>query len=284
MAYRHADFLDGAVPMRCSICGRRRKFPDEIEQSDDKLFRCLDACSERTALSVDQERAAFRPPPEMNPPALGLGKITPTFLQESQALQAIRIPGWTPTTTFYDDFTILPGDVGSSWTTGLTGTASVSATGGVARLTPGTGHAWIWAPSVVIPDPTGGQFYCRVLFSSPDTATPMDSSPTQDLNIGAQHLIVGAPGGANIFVGARNSISPTRYYLRGASFLSSVYASADQHFVEMWWNGDGSIWASIDSEPPFMSTRGDAQGYVPFVGNIVNAGYRLDLYDAVFMV
>jgi hypothetical protein len=283
MAYRATDYLPGSVPMACSICGRRRKFPDEIEKSDDGRFRCLDACSERTVLSVDKERAAFRPQPEQPPPLFGSPVPARTFLQDSQALQQLRIPGWTPTTTFYDDFTIVPGGVGSSWSVATTGTGTVTApSSGVARFTAGTGSAQSWAPSVSVPQATSGRFYCRARFAFPFTA---EGAVSGLASFGATG-VAGTPSGFATRLGIRSVVSTSRYVLISlASAVSAMYIDANEHIAELWWTGNGRAYACVDSSEPSFLIVPNAFSSTPAAPSIAAAiGSVMDITDFVCMV
>lgn len=57
---RRSDFVNGEVLAACSVCGRRRLFPSQLRYCADRLYRCTDACMEKSALEYDQEIAAYR--------------------------------------------------------------------------------------------------------------------------------------------------------------------------------------------------------------------------------
>jgi len=57
---RQTDFVEGEVLSACSVCGRRRLFPSQLSYCADRLYRCLEACMEKSAFEYDQEIAAYR--------------------------------------------------------------------------------------------------------------------------------------------------------------------------------------------------------------------------------
>ena len=57
---RQTDFVNGEVLSACSVCGRRRLFPSQLTYCPDRLYRCSDACMEKSAFEYDQELAAYR--------------------------------------------------------------------------------------------------------------------------------------------------------------------------------------------------------------------------------
>jgi len=246
MSYADFEATGTSVPFACSICGRRRLFPDQLVYSDDKLFRCTDACDERTAYNVDQQRAAWRAPPEPVPSIGGplpQGEVVTTFLQDSADFRSQVIPGWTPTNTLSDDFAVLPGAVGSSWSTSLSGTGSVmAAPGGGVRLSGGTGFANIYAASFSIPLPTAGRFYCRARFAA--------ATPNGIAGVGVTSTAAGVPSGNRNTVGAVTTLTDVNVRMGSSTYRTDprvyVESSTTFHTTEMWWKGDGYLRFVVD--------------------------------------
>jgi hypothetical protein len=213
---------------------------------DDKKFRCLDACMEKSIMSIDREIAASHYKREA--PPLGIGYASQfdrgtTFLEDAVEHRSLAIPGWTPASQFYDDMTILPGDVGSTWV--LSGGGTVTRPeAGVARLT-GTSltTAIIRAASVVVPDPTAGNTYIAfrarlVSFDAPNGLMLGGSS-----NAGA----------SSVYAAAQYIVSSAFFsgtITAGANFkrlISTVEIEQDSfHLFELWWKQDGYMNVSID--------------------------------------
>ena len=292
MSYADFEATGTSVPFACSICGRRRLFPDQLVYSDDKLFRCTDACDERTAYNVDQQRAAWRAPPEPVPSmsgALPQGEIVTTFLQDAVDRRSQLIPGWTPTTTFQDDFTVLPGAVGSSWSVqaGSGGTVAAPSVG-VARFSASgtSSQADAWIPTVSAA--ATGNFYCAASFSLVSVPT---GSGIALARIGACTLSLGVPSSAAIAAGVRYpSVSASNYiltYIGSRNAISTVHMDAGvSHLAEMWWRGNGRVWAAIDGEVPISIVPAVATPWVALISAFATSGgaVSFDVTDYVAMV
>lgn len=274
----HGDFVPGATYLTCTICGRRRKFPDELTVGEDRKFRCRDACDEKTILSIDREIAASHYKREA--PPLGIGFASQfeneeTFLEKVAHRLQIVHPGWTPTTTFHDDFTIVPGGVGSSWTNTLSGTAAITAPSvGVARFAPGTGTALSAVTSVTVPNVTAGKFYSAASFrfasASISSLAGFGVRGTSGVRIALGHVL---SSNAVFFVVAHNPPLITS--------ALSVEIDQGEHFGEMWWNGDGVVRTAIDGAPVrhlSLSTVGFTGTPLPTIFTTTN-GVILDVTD-----
>jgi hypothetical protein len=186
---------------------------------------------------IQSYRASAREEVDTGAGLLPRGEIPFTFLQTAQQRQAQLIPGWTPTTTFYDDFTIVPGGVGSSWTNTLSGTATISAPSvGVARFTPGTGTAHSMVTSITVPAANTGRFYSVAKIQ---LATIASASGGVGVRGNA-----GSPAGE--LVAVRASVPAAAPFFRLASSQASVPVvtspveiDVSTHTLELWWNGDG---------------------------------------------
>ena len=273
MAYASVEATGSSVPFACSICGRKRLFPDQMVYSDDKLFRCTDSCDERTAYNVDQQRAAWRAPPEPVPPmggALPQADMVTTFLQDAADYRSQVIPGWTPSTQFYDDFTIVPGGVGSSWTVVTVGTGAVSQpSANVARFdSPGpSGSASAYVASVPVPDPSAGRFFmaCRAKITT--------SSPNGVARAGA-----GTTAGTFLAVDGINAFGSKFYSLSAAAVTNTQYELDTTKYVvlRVWWKTGGAVFGSID-DTPIVSTRSTfSAARLPYITAQNNAG-RIDV-------
>jgi hypothetical protein len=277
MSYADFEATGTSVPFACSICGRRRLFPDQLVYSDDKLFRCTDACDERTAYNVDQQRAAWRAPPEPVPSIGGplpQGDVVTTFLQDAADFRSQVIPGWTPSTQFYDDFTVIPGGVGSSWTVATSGAGTVTQpSANVARFdSPGTGSAAAYVSSVSVPDPSAGRFFCACL-AKVSIATGVGVARTGTAtNAGAASAMMG-----------RFSTAAGAYYSLSSSSVSRTTVELDtSKYVtfRVWWKTGGSVFGSVDDSPFVFVRTAFSAARLPYI-SVQNAAARLDVTNYV---
>lgn len=248
----HHDYVPGCTYLTCTFCGRRRLFPDELALCDDKKFRCLDACMEKSIMSIDREIAASHYKREA--PPLGIGYASQfdrplTFLEAAAEFRSIVLAGWTPSSQFYDDFTIVPGGVGSSWSAILTGTGTITQpSAGVARLsydgTPGN-TARATNASFSVP-PTGtGLFFCCARFR----VTPSNGSPgivavgTGTAATGAQRSSIGFRGAGT------GNVAHFQLFSQGVGdALTDVEANdGGYHIARMWWRVDSPVFGAIDA-------------------------------------
>lgn len=281
------EFVPGNTRASCSICGCPRRFPDNLTYCVDGLFRC-EKCMEVTAQERDAEIQAYRSSYRENDGSIGLKPQaeTSSFLSDARSARDQLIPDWTPTTEFYDDFSTLPGAVGSSWSLVLTGTASVSAlSGGGCRFDAGTGMCKASRSALALPLPQSGNFYMRIAFSSPDTDAPVAASPVQSFFFGGRDSV----SQAILVGGVRNSLSRRTYVAMNlgntfASARSTRSLSTDEHIGELWWKGDGGVFCRYDGQQVARFTHTDSQNYTAFIGHENNASYRLDVTECVFMV
>jgi hypothetical protein len=261
----HHDYVPGCTYLTCTFCGRRRLFPDELALCDDKKFRCLDACMEKSIMSIDREIAASHYKREA--PPLGIGYASQfdrplSFLETAAEFRSVVLAGWTPSSQFYDDFTIVPGGVGSSWAVTLTGTGTVTQpSAGIARLrsdgTPGN-TARATNASFAIP-PTGtGLFFCCARFR----VTPANGTPSS--------VVVGtatAAGSQRSSIGFRGTAGSSYFQLFSQSVgetQSNVEANdGEYHIARMWWRTGSPVFGSIDDSRPLSVPSAGATAKVP---------------------
>jgi hypothetical protein len=273
----HGDFVPGCTYLTCTFCGRRRLFPDELNIGDDRKFRCRDACDEKTILSIDREIAASHYRREG--PPLGFGFASQfeheaTFMEKvTDRLQIVQ-PGWTPTTTFYDDFTIVPGGVGSSWTVTLAGTGTVTAPSvGVARFTSGTSQARAHVATVAVPNPSAGNFYCACSFKTPSVSS--DGSPA---------ALIGAATSAaasRSALGVRSNATAQPFYHLLTSVFTRIPVEVEMsnyHLGEIWWKTGGAVFCSIDGCASISAPTSASGSRLPFI-QAINASVTLDVTD-----
>jgi hypothetical protein len=274
MSYADFEATGTSVPFACSICGRRRLFPDHLVYSDDKLFRCTDACDERTAYNVDQQRAAWRAPPEPVPSIGGplpQGDVVTTFLQDAVERRSQVIPGWTPTTTFYDDFTTLPGTGSSLWAIGGSGqiTPPTQPSAGVARFS----DTSMIAASVSVPTANAANFYCAFKAIAAVSSTSI--------------MRCGIIGGGIISAVGIFSAGSAFFRLSAGAVVSTPVEkeTTNYHLFEMWWKAGGYTYASVDGSV-YVSARPATAGGTknPWLNATNTGGGYMDITDSVFMV
>jgi hypothetical protein len=235
---------------------------------------------EITAMERDQQIAAYRARAEEVDRGIGVqpfAEVPVPFLTEAQAFQAQVLPGWTPTTTFYDDFTIVPGGVGSSWTVTTVGNGAVSQpSANVARFdSPGpSGSARAHVATVSVPDPSVGRFFCacraKISAALPSGAARAGAGTS----LGASTAVAGINAfGAQYYSVAANVAVPTTYELDSTKYVT----------LRVWWNTGSAVFGCVD-DSPFVSTRSSvAAGRLPFI-IAQNTTARIDVTDYVAMV
>lgn len=248
------EYVPGQVRASCSVCGCSRRFPDNLTYCIDKLFRC-ERCIEITALERDMQIQSYRQQPDELESSLSVGLQpqgdTPsTFLADAIEARAAALPGWTPSNTLSDTFTTLPGDVGSSWTTSLAGTATITArSGGGARLNAPTGSATAYVSSMIVPLPTAGRFYSRFVFG----VTSLAGASA----LGVVSSVAGAPSGNRNYV-LTLANSPSFSTLIGGTIYATpsprtyIESLSTIHVGEIWWRTDGYIRIVIDGVTNFV--------------------------------
>ncbi len=281
------EYVPGQVRASCSICGCSRRFPDNLTYCIDKLFRC-ERCMETTAMELDMQIRSYRMQPDEVSQSVGLtpqGELPSTFLADAAERRALAIPGWTPTTQFYDDFTVVPGGVGSSWSVSLSAGSTITAPSvGVARFSgKASPHAIAWAPSISVPSPGVGRFYSSVSFTVVSGYVAAQSG----LRVGAATISGGVPVGFQVVGGIAFAVprfvpfglGPTR---RGGESTRQIDTEA--HTAELWWS-DGYFRYSLDGEIPV--SVGAAANHIPtaspymLVGNLAGAAFVVDITDYV---
>lgn len=272
------QYEPGQVRAACSVCGCSRRFPDNLTYCVDKLFRC-ERCMETTALELDQKIQAYRMQPDELESRVGLepqGDVPSTFLADAVTGREQWIPGWTPATEFYDDFTVVPGGVGSSWTVAvLTGDATVTQPeAGVARLSSGdTGTAYVHVLSITVPLPSAGNFYCRARFRVTNAG-----SLNAACGVGARSL-----DNWFVYAGLRRASSTAFYTFRSWSqnVVSDAQVDSSAYVVaEVWWrSGATAARASIDGGQQVISSVPATASYNPAIFASLPAGMVMDVTD-----
>jgi hypothetical protein len=273
------EFVPGQVRASCSICGCSRRFPDNLTYCVDKLFRC-ERCMEKTAMELDMQIQSYRMQPDEVSQSVGLqpqGELPSTFLADAAEYRASVIPGWTPSSQFYDDFAIVPGGVGSSWTTALSGPGTVTAPeAGVARLTsPLGGFCRMNVLSMVVPDPHNG--YGFISFRAlANTTGPMAGGTTA------------AGGSNNLTVGKNSTAVLSRWWLAlftsGQSARETIPLEHDTtnfHVFKIWWKGTGAAFAAVDDSPIVSTAVAAIAAFDRFPSLTCNATGYLDVTDYV---
>jgi hypothetical protein len=236
---------------------------------------------ETTAMELDQRIQAYRMQPDEPDSRVGLtpfSDIPSTFLADAQARQAQLIPGWTPTTTVSDDFTVIPGGVGSVWTTQTTNSATITAPSvGTVRLTGSSGVARFWDAALTIPSPSAGRFYSATQFSI--SAIGLTAAPMLVQGYS------GSFGGASMSFGM---FSATAVLLGGRRNTTSVLGTrafdASSHLVEAWFTGDGYVRFAFDGEYIVSFPWGLSFTGTPYVAPLVSNNAVMDMTDIVVMV
>jgi hypothetical protein len=284
------EFVDGNVRASCSICGCSRRAPDNLTLCPDKRWRCTDRCIEVSEFEINKILAASRKRKPQPDTGFGLGpwdEVAPTFLQAAQSRVAQLIPGWTPASTFQDDFTILPGAGGSAWSVQtLFGGLLTAPSTGVARLNApaASSQANIWNPAVTVPQPSAGRFYAAVSFKL--SAVPAASPICIGRPNAVCTLSASLPTSVFLSAGLRTSLSSLRHvlaYITSPFALSSVEMDTGQHLAEMWWLSTGRAWGAIDGEVSLSVVPPATAALVPAVSVFaVDApGITLDVTDYV---
>jgi hypothetical protein len=228
-------------------------------------------------MELDQRIQAYRMQPDEPDIRVGLtpfDDIPSTFLADAADYRASVLPGWTPTSTFSDDFTIVPGGVGSSWTVATTGSCTVSQpSANVARFdAPGpSGGASAYVSSVSVPDPSAGMFFmaCRAKITA--------SLPNGVARAGAATSAGGFTGMAGI-----NSFGATHYSLSAASRTDTTYELDTSKYVTLrvWWKTGGAVFGSIDGSDIVSARSTFSAARLPYITAQNNAG-RIDVTDYV---
>lgn len=270
------EFVPGNTRAACSICGCSRRFPENLTYCVDKLFRC-EKCMEITAMERDQQIAAYRSRAEELDTGIGIlpGAEVPTsFLADAAEYRNAVLPGWTPSTTFYDDFTIVPGGVGSSWTVVTSGTATVSQpSANVARFDSPTGFVFANNLSMSVPNPTSGRFFCacRAKISiATGTGIAGAGAATSTPSFAAQTGL--------------NSTGATYYSLAstGSTRTDTEWDSSQYVTFRLWWNIGGAAFGSTD-DSPFVSRSIPDAARTPYI-TARNAAARMDVTHYVAYV
>lgn len=251
------EYVPGQVRASCSICGCSRRFPDNLTYCVDKLFRC-ERCMETTAMELDQRIQAYRMQPDEPDTRVGLmpqADTPSTFLADAIESRSAVLPGWTPSTTFYDDFTVIGGGAGSSWTAVAVNGATISQpTAGVTRFTSGlinTGGCYVQLQSFAVPLPAAGRFYCRVRFKTPTIGT--------DTSVVAMGVAVDGTILQRLSVGFRGTVAAgTAFYQLVSQGIKNATSDVPSdgslyHVGEMWWNGNGYVYGSVDGGGPTLN-------------------------------
>ncbi len=270
------EYVPGQVRASCSICGCSRRFPDNLTYCVDKLFRC-ERCMETTAMELDQRIQAYRMQPDEPDSRVGLtpfDDIPSTFLADAADYRSAVLPGWTPTTTFYDDFTVVPGGVGSSWTVATSGTGTVTQpAANVARFDqPGpTGNAAAYVASVSVPDPTVGRFFmaCRAKI-------------TTSLPNGLARVGCATTSGASLAAAGINAFGATHYSVSSIGRADTTRELDASRYVTLrvWWKTGGSVFGSIDDSDIVSTRTAFSAARLPYITAQNNAG-RLDVTNYV---
>lgn len=253
------EYVPGQVRASCSVCGCSRRFPDNLTYCIDKLFRC-ERCMEITALERDMQIQSYRQQPDELESSLSVGLQpqgdTPsTFLVDAAEGRAAVLPGWTPSSTFYDDFTVVGGGVGSSWTAvAVSGAVISQPEEGVTRFAPGTdlnGGCDIQLLSFSVPLPSAGRFYCRARFrtTSIGAVTTPVAIGVGTATVVSQRLSIGFRG---------NSAAGNAYYQLVSQAVRHATSEVPSdtttyHIGEIWWNGNGYVYGSVDGGGPTMN-------------------------------
>jgi hypothetical protein len=252
------EFVPGNTRAACSICGCSRRFPDNLTYCVDKLFRC-EKCMEITAMERDQQIAAYRARAEELDTGIGIlpGAEVPTsFLADAAEYRAHVLPGWTPTSTFYEDFTVVPGGVGSSWTILASGgTASLPAAG-VARLscTAVGQYIQITANAVSIPAQTAGNAFCAFRAKTVPTSTTA--------------YLTGGAVGAGQAVATGVIPGPALYGLFQSNRTANTdvaVESSGYHMFYVWWRTNGKAMGAVDDSPSVFTTSSVSATRTPFL-------------------
>lgn len=261
-------FDPGQVRAACSICGCSRRFPDNLTYCVDKLFRC-ERCMEITALERDMQIQSYRMQPDEPEVSIGLtpqANIPSTFLADAIEYRNAVLPGWTPTNEFQDDFTIIPGGVGSSWAVVASGTgAAVSQPeAGVARFDSGSGSVSFARATrfgFAVPAPGTGFFFCAARFRTP----VISATGTAVVGVGDAGTV------QRNFVGLRGvSTSPSGYYQLVAQALEhdvsqSPTDTSGWHFGVMWWKSGSRAMGAIDGTSQLNVRSAGTNGRSPFL-------------------
>lgn len=281
-----SEWVDGQARATCSICGFPRRFPDELVLGSDNVFRC-EKCLETPVMETDKLLAAFRATQEeiLKPIGLMPDQDTSPTLAEYAADRVISLfTGWTPSTTFTETFDIVPGGVGSSWTTGGTGT--VSASGGIATLSCTAGQTrFIDAGSFTVASYPTARWYAAFRFAittTPDTRTTIAMGFYTSDAI-SPPVYVGAIGNPLYSFGRSAGL-----FDAASEFTTIIHTDDDVHIAELWGTGDGYIRASIDQGPSMAIGCGPNQSSLTLTASILlgvlsaGATQTINLYDAVY--
>lgn len=288
--WRH-EWVSGATRIACSICGFPRRFPDELTFCSDKLYRC-EVCNEKPVQETDKELAAFRQKPEEPDPAIGLrpqADNLPTLLTYATGRVESLFTGWTPTSTFSDTYSIVPGGVGSSWTTG--GTGSVSLSNGVAVIACDAGESlFLDNASFERSSYPTSRWYQAIRFAittTPDAMSRINLSYYANDGATLPDVFVGINGAYSTgrFVFGR---FPTTVAADARVQVTDIHVDDEIHIAELWCTGDRYYRCSIDQRPTMslgIGTGVDAQGVVPGPFVLVSAGgasQSVSIYDSVY--
>lgn len=289
MANTAHDTTGYAYEFACSICGRRRLFPDEMVQSDDGLFRCTvgNGCDERTAYNVDRARAAFRPTPDMVPPKGGVLTVGDIRSVEEQFIdraftRARSLLGWaSPGVAYVDTCEVSLYRAGSMWNQRLSSATiqpvSGTSTNGVLALSSGT----------------SGATAAQMRASGSPLVAPLLGNGYMALDIAC----TSAKGTNSLLFGVVSSIgfplllgytSANANFLLSASgtALSTVAVDTARHSIEAWWTG-AVVYFAVDGETPQslpISTSPGTTSVRPFAQLSRSSGeVTANLYTALWL-
>lgn len=232
---------------------------------------------EITALERDMQIQSYRQQPDELESSLSIGlqpqaEVPSTFLADAAEYRASVLPGWTPSSQFYDDFTVIPGGVGSSWTVATTGAGTVSQpSAGIARLdSPSAGAAAkITALGTGIGDVGAGNVFCAFRAKLPVlTGSGLARGGLADGSLGNGYLV-----GVNTFNAHFHSVTSNSVAVR---FVASEVETNDYHVFRMWWKQSGYPTGAVDDSAYAQSRQGGSGTRFPVV-QLVNSASRMDL-------
>lgn len=246
MPYAAYEATGTSVPFACSICGRKRLFPDQLVYSDDKLFRCMESCDERTAYNVDQQRAAWRVPPEPVPPMSGPPvswedvETEQAFIDRAYA-RSVQLLGWSwPGSVVVDTCDTLPYVAGSIWPS----RSSSASAGPVEVSLPATGTVRLSAGAS---GATTRDLAARTMWQPPQAGMGYVAiDMTIGTAIGANVITFGPVTATGFPLTLRcSNASPNFQIVGGFAGTTSAPIDTSPHKIELYWFG-GNGYLSID--------------------------------------